>query len=81
MRMTGSDGAFDVMTGVSPTAADRIAGILGGVTDQPSRDLALLAERYWQAALAFEPIYATYVGERQFDDRLDDHSEAAIDAT
>ena len=43
-------------------AADRIAGILEGMTDRPARDLAVLAERYWQAFLAFEPVYATDLG-------------------
>jgi uncharacterized protein (DUF885 family) len=50
------------------------------MTDQPSLDLARLADRYWQSYLAYEPIYATVVGERQFDDRLDDRSDAAIAA-
>ena len=49
------------------------------MTDSPSRDLAMLADRYWQATLAFHPIFATYLGDRQFDDRLDDYSDAAID--
>ncbi len=44
----------------------------------PSADLANVAARYWDLVLAFSPIYATYLGDRRFDDRLDDGSDDAI---
>ena len=50
------------------------------MTDTPSRALADVATRYWDANLAFHPTLATYLGDRRFDDRLDDRSDAAIDA-
>jgi len=43
-------------------------------------DLARLADEYWQAFLEFSPISATSIGDRRFDDRLDDPSPAAINA-
>ena len=46
----------------------------------PSEVLATLAQRYWDATLEFSPIYATYIGDRRFDDRLGDRSDTAIDA-
>ncbi len=45
----------------------------------PSRHLAALAQRYWDATLAYSPTLATYVGDRRFDSRLDDRSDAARD--
>jgi uncharacterized protein (DUF885 family) len=42
--------------------------------------LTELADEYWQAYLAFSPISATAIGDRRFDDRLDDPSPEAIDA-
>src|SRR5688572_10512678 len=42
--------------------------------------LAELADEYWQAYLAFSPISATSIGDRRFDDRLDDPSPEAIEA-
>lgn len=50
------------------------------MTDSPSNHLAKLARRYWDATLEFDPIFATYVGDRRFDDRLDDRSDPALDA-
>ena len=41
--------------------------------------LATLAQRYWDVTLEFSPINATYIGDRRFDDRLGDRSDAAID--
>jgi uncharacterized protein (DUF885 family) len=40
--------------------------------------LRLLADEYWELRLAFEPIGATVIGDRRYDDRLDDHSPAAL---
>lgn len=42
--------------------------------------LAELADEYWQALLAFSPTSATALGDRRFDDRLDDPSPEASDA-
>jgi uncharacterized protein (DUF885 family) len=42
--------------------------------------LAELAEEYWQAYLTFSPVSATSIGDRRFDDRLDDSSPEAIQA-
>jgi uncharacterized protein (DUF885 family) len=42
--------------------------------------LAELADEYWQAYLAFSPVSATSIGDRRFDDRMDDLSPEAIDA-
>lgn len=39
-----------------------------------------LAADYWKAWLAVHPTYATAIGERGFNDRLEDHSPAARDA-
>jgi uncharacterized protein (DUF885 family) len=40
--------------------------------------LAELADEYWQAYLAFSPVSATSIGDRRFDDRMDDLSPEAI---
>jgi uncharacterized protein (DUF885 family) len=42
--------------------------------------LAELADEYWQASLTFSPVAATAIGDRRFDDRMDDVSPEAIDA-
>ena len=42
--------------------------------------LAELADEYWQAYLTFNPVFATSIGDRRFDDRMDDPSPEAIDA-
>ena len=39
--------------------------------------LARLADDYWAAWLAVHPTFATAIGERQYDDRLEDNSPAA----
>jgi uncharacterized protein (DUF885 family) len=44
-----------------------------------SAALDALAEDYWQALLAANPMYATSLGDRRFDDRLDDPSPEAKD--
>jgi uncharacterized protein (DUF885 family) len=43
-------------------------------------DIRSLADEYWQASLAFDPLGATAIGDRRFDDRLDDPSPEAIAA-
>lgn len=42
-----------------------------------SAPLTALADRFWEGRLAADPLLATVVGDRRFDDRLDDPSPAA----
>jgi uncharacterized protein (DUF885 family) len=42
--------------------------------------LARVAADYWECHLAFHPIGATSIGDRRFDDRLDDRSPPSIEA-
>ena len=37
-----------------------------------SKALAALAKEYWEMRLEAEPLYATVLGDRRFDDRLQD---------
>jgi uncharacterized protein (DUF885 family) len=46
-------------------------------TTDPSTTLAALAERYWDGEMAAEPIAATALGDRRFDDRLRANGPAA----
>ncbi|HET7028336.1 MAG TPA: DUF885 domain-containing protein [Candidatus Limnocylindrales bacterium] len=50
------------------------------MTTQPdtSTELAELAEDYWQQVLRDEPVLATAIGDRRYDDRLPDHAPQAI---
>ncbi|MEX2011212.1 MAG: DUF885 domain-containing protein [Chloroflexota bacterium] len=50
------------------------------MTTATATSLAELADEYWQAYVAFSPVSATSIGDRRFDDRMDDSSPAAIDA-
>jgi uncharacterized protein (DUF885 family) len=43
----------------------------------PDTALASLCERYWQGTLAAEPVTATQAGDKRYDDRLEDFSQAA----
>ena len=43
----------------------------------PSDALRALADRYWEARLEASPLFATFLGDHRFDDRVDDLSEAA----
>jgi hypothetical protein len=36
-----------------------------------------LAERYWEARLAASPLFATFLGDHRYDDRVDDLSAEA----
>jgi uncharacterized protein (DUF885 family) len=45
----------------------------------PAADLAALAERFWEDEMAAEPIAATALGDRRFDDRLRANGPAARD--
>jgi uncharacterized protein (DUF885 family) len=49
-------------------------------TIDPSAALAELANRFWDGEMAAEPIYATALGDRRFDDRLRDNGPGAQDA-
>ena len=49
-------------------------------TDVESSTLQLLAADYWEAWLGIHPTYATAIGERRFNGRLEDASPAARDA-
>jgi uncharacterized protein (DUF885 family) len=42
--------------------------------------LAAVADEYWRLRLAFDPIVATMIGERRYDDELGDRSPAALAA-
>ena len=50
------------------------------MTTTSSLALADVAARYWDAALAYWPTSATYLGDRRFDDRMEDRSDEAIEA-
>jgi uncharacterized protein (DUF885 family) len=45
-----------------------------------SEALRVLADQFWDRFLAEEPTWATVVGDRRFDDRLEDVSPGAVDA-
>ena len=45
-----------------------------------STRLATLADEYWQSTLADDPILATSLGDRRFDDRVDDPTPEAVSA-
>jgi uncharacterized protein (DUF885 family) len=46
------------------------------LTDDPATTLRTLAERFWEEVLEASPTWATVLGDRRFDDRLDDVSVA-----
>ncbi len=43
-----------------------------------SEGLAALAAAYWEAQLANQPVFATQLGDRRYDDRLADHSPETL---
>ena len=49
-------------------------------TTSSSETLRTLGERFWDQFLANAPVWATIIGDRRFDDRLDEVSPAAQDA-
>ena len=49
-------------------------------TAAASEELRLLADRFWDGYLAAYPTWATVIGDRRFDDRLEDASAEAIAA-
>src|SRR5688500_8968517 len=46
----------------------------------PDSELRALADEYWDSFLQAYPSYATMIGDRRFDDRLEDVSEEAEQA-
>jgi hypothetical protein len=40
-----------------------------------SEDLRAIADRYWEARLEASPLFATFLGDHRYDDRVDDLSE------
>ncbi len=46
----------------------------------PDTELRVLADEYWDSFLQAYPSYATMIGDRRFDDRLEDVSEEAEEA-
>ena len=46
----------------------------------PSQDLARLATVYWEGQLKAHPTMATSIGDRRYDDRLEDNTPAGIAA-
>jgi uncharacterized protein (DUF885 family) len=46
----------------------------------PSETLRALADRFWEHFLEAHPTWATVIGDRRFDDRLDDPSQAGVAA-
>ena len=50
------------------------------VSAGPAAALARLADEAWEGSLAADPIFATSIGERRFDDRLPDNAPEAIAA-
>ncbi len=47
------------------------------MTETTTLDVRALADDYWEASLEFDPLGATAIGDRRFDDRLDDPSPEA----
>jgi uncharacterized protein (DUF885 family) len=47
---------------------------------EPGKRLAALCEEYWQGTLRASPTFATSLGDRRYDDRLDDITPAGIAA-
>ena len=42
------------------------------LTNESKKSLAALTKKYWEVRLAEEPLMATALGEKRFDDRLQD---------
>ena len=54
------------------------SGTMETMTSSP--ELRALADRYWEARLEASPLFATFLGDHRYDDRVDDLSEAAESA-
>jgi uncharacterized protein (DUF885 family) len=57
-----------------------VTGVGHAATGAAGDQLRSLADRFWDDYLAAYPTWATVVGDRRFDDRLDDASAQAIEA-
>jgi uncharacterized protein (DUF885 family) len=66
----------------SIAAIAAIALTLGAVPvhADPAADLKKLSHEYWEGVMSSNPTYATSIGDRRFDDRLEDNSPAGIAA-
>ncbi len=47
------------------------------MSDQRDQELREIADGYWEAVMEASPVYATFVGDHRYDDRMDELSEAA----
>lgn len=56
-----------------------VPGIVDSATSD-SRELAKVCEEYWQGYLQAYPTAATSLGDKRYDDRLDDNTPAGIEA-
>jgi len=68
-------GAADGGSAAAQSAATPGASSAGSA----SARLAKLCESYWQGALEANPVSATSLGDRRYDDRLDDNTPAGIE--
>ena len=51
--------------------------MISSMPSDAAAQLTDLADRYWESFLAYNPIYATYLGDRRFDALLDDRTDGA----
>src|SRR4029079_3942049 len=78
---TGRHGGLHPLTAVVPLGADRTRTTpsSGAPTVDASTALADLAAEAWEQVIAAQPVYATAIGDRRFDDRLRANDPGAID--
>jgi uncharacterized protein (DUF885 family) len=67
---------FLLIAGLGGAAADGGQAATPAVTGSASARLAKLTEDYWQGELEAGPVGATSLGDRRYDDRLDDNTPA-----
>ena len=65
-----------LITGMGGGAADAGQAAAPAATGSASARLAKLSNDYWQGRLQASPVAATAIGDRRYDDRLDDNSPA-----
>src|SRR5438552_12524274 len=53
---------------------------MADATVSPSIELRRIADRFWDEALREDPVWATMLGDRRFDDRLEDRSPEGVAA-
>jgi uncharacterized protein (DUF885 family) len=63
----------------APSASSSAQSAAAASPAGPAAELAALAAAYWDARLAADPLEATEIGDRRFDDRLPDLTPAARD--